>query len=92
MALTICWAADISNPLVYSDSKVACDAVNGVRVPTTPELDPLIYSISEIRKAYHFEIKHVKRREVSEADWLAKKTLSEFLAHQRALSLADLTK
>lgn len=76
-ALLICVMSDFELPVIYSDSQVVVNQVNGVWRCNTDSLLPLLLSIREIQENYHFRLQHVKRDFVSEADALAK----NFLGH-----------
>lgn len=78
-ALLMCWAADLEDPIIYSDSAVVVKQVTGEWKCHNDELLPLLYSIKEIQDDYRFRIVNVKRNAVSEADRLANDMLDQML-------------
>lgn len=79
LALIMCWAADLKDPIIYSDSKVVVNHINGSWKCNTPELKPLLLSVKEIEEDFRFRIVQVPRQFVSEADRLAKRILDNLL-------------
>ena len=77
LGLIIAWAADLKNPVIYSDSTLVVNQVNGVWKCTQETLRPLLLSVWEIQDDFHFALQHVPRRYVSKADGLAKAFLDK---------------
>lgn len=75
MAVYICWSREIVDPIIYSDSKVVVNQVNGTWNCTDEKLLPLYLSIKEIEKEYRFRLVLEPRKFVHEADLLANKML-----------------
>lgn len=76
-ALLICSMADLPDPIIYSDSLVVVNQINGDWECHTERLLPLLKSIQIIRDdgAFRFRIQQVPRDYVHEADQLAKEFL-----------------
>lgn len=70
LGATLCWAADLENPIIYTDSKTVFDWVTGELTPPETVL-PIHLSLQMIRNQYPFRLIHVGRRMVREADRLA---------------------
>lgn len=79
MALLMCWAADIPDPVIYSDSAVVVKQVTGEWMCKNEDLLPLLASIKEIQDVYRFRIVQVPRKVVTEADQLANELLDQLL-------------
>lgn len=84
-ALLWCWTLSSSdaafrNPTIYSDSLIVVNQVNGIWRCKSPTLIPLLATVSKFVEAnYEFELKHVRRRDVWEADALANLFLDDIL-------------
>ena len=76
-AIMMCWAADLQDPIIYSDSKLVVNQVNGSWSCDTVELLPYLITIQDIREVFRFRLQHVPRREVNNADWLANEFLDK---------------
>ena len=71
-ALLICWAnPDLTDPIIYSDSTLVVKQVNGLMRCRTLNLEPLYLSVKEIQEVFRFDLQHVPRQKVWEADALA---------------------
>lgn len=71
--LLLCWAnPDLSDPIIYSDSQLACKLINKEWMCNNVALRPLLLSIQEIQEVFRFRLIQVPRIEVAEADKLAK--------------------
>lgn len=92
--ILLCWAGDLRDPIIYSDSQLVVNQVNGSWQCNSPELFPLLLTIQDLAEAFPFRIQHVPRKRVHGADALARDfldTLAErmesngkhFAAHQR---------
>lgn len=77
MAVLMCWAADLKDPIIYSDSTLVVNQVNGDWQCKNETLKPLLLSVNEIQEEFRFRIQHVPRRYVSEADYLANEFLDK---------------
>lgn len=69
-ALQLCWAADLKDPIIYSDSALVCKQVNK-EWNCNETLRPLLLSVHEIQEIYRFRLQQVPRATVWEADALA---------------------
>jgi len=74
-ALLICVMSNFPDPIIYSDSLVVVNQINGKWKCQTDNLLPLLLSVNEIKDNFRFRIQHVSRDLVGEADFLAKKFL-----------------
>ncbi len=88
-ALLICWAADLADPIIYSDSLVVVNQINGIWRCKAVELRPLLHTIEEIREHFRFRLVHVTRKaktgiNTTEADFLANRVLDLLEAKIRA--------
>lgn len=74
-ALVILRAGGFDDPVIYSDSTVVVNQVNGTWQCHTPELIPYLLTIQDLGEEYRFRLEHRKRHFVAAADSLA----NEFL-------------
>lgn len=88
--LMLCWAADLEDPVIYSDSATVVKQVNSDWKCTNEDLLPLLYSIHEIRDVYRFRLQKVKRHVVAEADALANRMLDQMLVPTEDTPTQDL--
>jgi ribonuclease HI len=79
LALMMCWAADLKDPIIYSDSNLVVKQINGDWKCNNEDLRPLLLSIQEIQDVFRFRVCHVPRKQVAEADLLANKILDQLL-------------
>lgn len=79
MGLLLCWAADLRDPIIYSDSSLVVRQVTGEWDCNNENLRPLLLSIREIQEVFRFRIQHVLRSNVWEADALANLFLDKLL-------------
>lgn len=79
IAVMMCWAAGLEDPIIYSDSNLIVNQVNGEWDCKNDDLLPLLLSVQEIQDVYRFRIKHVPRSYVAEADELVNKLLDNML-------------
>lgn len=70
-AVVLCYAMDLPDPIIYSDSTLVVNQVNGAWRVNTPGLLPLYLSIIEMRARYRFRLIHQTRKYLWEADALA---------------------
>ena len=69
--LLICSMADLVDPIIYTDSAVVANQVNGRWKCKNDALIPLLMTIEEIRDEFNFRVVQVKRSFVLEPDALA---------------------
>lgn len=69
-AILLCWAADLPDPIIYSDSLVVCNHINK-EWECNESLLPLLLSVRELQQTFRFRVQHVPRASVWEADALA---------------------
>ena len=69
--LLICSMADLVDPIIYTDSAVVANQVNGRWKCKNDALIPLLITIEEIRDEFNFRVVQVKRSFVWEPDALA---------------------
>lgn len=79
LGIMLCWAANLKDPIVYSDSTLVVNQVLGKYECKNPSLKPYLFSIQQIEKEYRFRIQHVPRNKVSEADTLVNLYLDTML-------------
>lgn len=79
IALMLCWAAGLEDPIIYSDSNLVVNQINGDWDCKNDDLIPLLLSVKEIQEVYRFRIQHVSRGVVAEADELVNKLLDDML-------------
>lgn len=70
--LLICSMADLVDPIIYTDSAVVANQVNGRWKCKNESLIPLLMTVEEIRAEYNFRVVQVSRTFVWEPDALAK--------------------
>lgn len=68
--LLLCWAADLTDPVVYTDSMVVSKQINGEWQCNTPALKPLLLTIREIQEEFRFRVIQRPRKELWEPDAL----------------------
>jgi ribonuclease HI len=69
--LLICSMADLVDPIIYTDSAVVANQVNGRWKCKNDALIPLLMTIEEIKDEFNFRVVQVKRSFVWEPDALA---------------------
>lgn len=79
LGLQLCWAAGLEHPVIYSDSNLVVNQINGDWDCKNQELLPLLWSVFEIKEVYNFRLEFVPRRYVSEADALVNNFLDLML-------------
>ena len=77
LALILCWAANLKDPIIYSDSTVVVNQINEKWICKSKELQSLLASVKEIEEEFRFRLVHVKRSYVAEADRLANQMLDK---------------
>lgn len=78
-ALLFCWGGDFRTPVIYSDSLLVTNQVNGIWDCANQNLLPLLASVKEIQEVYPFHLLHVPRHFVAEADKLCNAFLNAML-------------
>lgn len=75
--LLICSMADLHDPIIYTDSAVVANQVNGRWKCKNESLIPLLMTVEEIRSEFNFRVVQVNRSFVWEPDALANTFLNE---------------
>lgn len=75
--LLICSMADLYDPIIYTDSAVVANQINGKWKCKNAALIPLLMTIEEIKSEYNFRVVQVNRSFVWEPDLLANTFLNE---------------
>ena len=73
--LLICSMGDLLNPIIYTDSAVVANQINGKWKCRNDSLLPLLMTVEDIRDEFNFKVVQVERSFVWEPDALA----NEFL-------------
>lgn len=76
-ALLICSMSDLVDPIIYTDSAVVANQINGKWKCKNASLLPLLMTIEEIRSEYKFRVVQVPRAFVWEPDALAGEFLNQ---------------
>ncbi len=76
-ALLICSMSDFKDPILYTDSAVVANQINGKWRCQSRALLPLLMTIEDIKQEYPFRILQVPRNFVWEADGLANEFLDQ---------------
>jgi ribonuclease HI len=84
--LLICSMADLSDPIIYTDSAVVANQVSGKWKCKNDSLMPLLMTIEEIRSEFNFRVVQVNRSFVWEPDSLANTFLNELEARKEYIS------
>lgn len=84
--LLICSMADLADPIIYTDSAVVANQVNGRWKCKNPTLIPLLMTIEEIKDEFNFRVVQVKRSFVWEPDALANAFLDELEIRKETIS------
>lgn len=80
MCLLMCRMGSIINPIIYSDSRVVVNQVNGEWDVKEAGLIPFYLNINEIRKDYNFKLVWVPRKKVFIPNDLCNKSLDRLKA------------
>lgn len=75
--LLICSMADLLDPIIYTDSAVVANHINGKWKCKNAALIPLLMTVEEIRSEFNFRVVQVNRSFVWEPDSLANTFLNE---------------
>lgn len=76
-ALLICSMSDFLDPIIYTDSAVVANQINGKWRCKNESLMPLLMTIEDIRQEYKFRVVQVPRNLVWEPDSLANEFLDQ---------------
>jgi len=76
-ALLICSMSDLVDPIIYTDSAVVANQINGKWKCKNSSLMPLLMTIEDIGSEYNFRVVQVERGFVWEADALANEFLDQ---------------
>lgn len=76
MGVQLCWAAQLPNPIIYTDSQMVVRAHDGLWTDPHPSLVGLIHTLGEFADNYPFRLHWVPRRDVAAADELCATTLA----------------
>lgn len=82
LGLIICAAGDLKDPMIYSDSTLVVNQILGNWECRPEELHPYLYTVYDIQESFRFRIKHVPRKIVSRADFLANQFLDSLPSQQ----------
>lgn len=83
--LLICSMADFVDPIIYTDSAVVANQINGKWRCKNDSLIPLLMTVEDIRDEFNFKVVQVERSFVWEPDALA----NEFLDSLEARKSSD---
>lgn len=75
--LLICSLSDLVDPIIYTDSAVVANQINGKWKCKNASLMPLLMTVQEIRSEYKFRVVQVPRSFVWEPDMLANEFLNQ---------------
>ena len=75
--LLICSMGDLIDPIIYTDSAVVANQINGKWKCKNESLMPLLMTIEEIRSEFNFRVVQVNRSFVWEPDALANSFLDQ---------------
>ena len=76
-ALLICSMSDFLDPIIYTDSAVVANQINGKWKCKNEALMPLLMTIEDIKQEYKFRVLQVPRNLVWEPDALANEFLDQ---------------
>jgi ribonuclease HI len=85
-ALLICSMSDFLDPIIYTDSAVVANQINGKWVCRNASLIPLLMTIEDIRQEYPFRVVQVDRSFVWEADFLANEFLDQLKQRKQIIN------
>jgi ribonuclease HI len=80
--LLICSMSDFIDPIIYTDSAVVANHINGKWKCKNEALLPLLMTIQDIREEYKFRVLQVQRNFVWEPDALANEFLNQLEARK----------
>jgi ribonuclease HI len=76
-ALLICSMSDFIDPIIYTDSAVVANHINGKWKCKNKTLIPLLMTVEEIRSEFKFRVVQVPRNIVWEPDYLCNQFLDQ---------------
>lgn len=82
--LLICSLSDFVDPIIYTDSAVVANQINGNWQCKNEALVPLLMTVQDIREEYSFRVVQVKRAFVWEPDMLANQFLDQLQEKKNA--------
>jgi len=85
-ALLICSMSDFLDPIIYTDSAVVANQINGKWACRNASLIPLLMTIEDIRQEYPFRVLQVDRSFVWEADFLANEFLDQLKQRKQIIN------
>jgi ribonuclease HI len=83
--LLICSLSDFVDPIIYTDSAVVANQINGNWQCKNESLVPLLMTVQDIREEYSFRVVQVKRAFVWEPDMLANQFLDQLEEKKNAI-------
>jgi ribonuclease HI len=83
--LLICSLSDFVDPIIYTDSAVVANQINGNWQCKNESLVPLLMTVQDIREEYSFRVIQVKRAFVWEPDMLANQFLDQLEEKKNAI-------
>jgi ribonuclease HI len=83
--LLICSLSDLIDPIIYTDSAVVANQINGKWKCKNASLMPLLMTIQEIRSEYKFRVVQVPRTFVWEPDMLSNEFLNQLEERKRSM-------
>lgn len=83
--LLICSLSDFVDPIIYTDSAVVANQINGNWQCKNEALVPLLMTVQDIREEYSFRVVQVKRSFVWEPDMLANQFLDQLQEKKKQL-------
>ncbi len=83
--LLICSLSDFVDPIIYTDSAVVANQINGNWQCKNESLVPLLMTVQDIREEYSFRVVQVKRAFVWEPDMLANQFLNQLEEKKNAI-------
>lgn len=86
--LLICSMGDLLNPIIYTDSAVVANQINGKWKCRNDSLLPLLMTVEDIRDEFNFKVVQVERSFVWEPDALANEFL-DTLEKRKTLKTKD---
>lgn len=87
-ALLICSMSDFLDPIIYTDSAVVANHINGKWKCRNKTLLPLLMTVQDIAEEYHFRVVQVPRNIVWEPDFLANEFLNELEKRKQSNDIA----
>jgi ribonuclease HI len=81
--LLICSLSDLVDPIIYTDSAVVANQINGKWKCKNASLMPLLMTVQEIKSEYKFRVVQVPRSFVWEPDMLANEFLNQLEEKKR---------